>query len=122
MGGLVVKRAYILARLATQQDGLSSIGKRVHAILFLATPHRGADDAKLLSKILSISGSKPFLVDLQRNSYATQHINDDFPHVCQDLLLFSFYETLPTKYLAISSSMVVEKDLATLGYENERTA
>lgn len=121
MGGLVVKRAYILARLPTQKPGFSSIASRVQAMLFLATPHRGADDASMLSKILSLSlvGTKPFVLDLQRNSQATQSINDEFPAFCQDLQLFSFYETLPTKYVG---SIIVGKDLATLGYDNERTA
>jgi hypothetical protein len=117
----VIKRAYILGRLPGQRAGFSSIASRVHAMLFLATPHRGADDASVLSRILSLStvGSKPFVVDLQRNSHATQTINNEFPLLCQDLQLFSFYETIPTKPLG---SLVVEKDLATLGYDNERTA
>jgi hypothetical protein len=120
MGGLVVKRAYILARLPGQQVPFSSIASRVHAMLFLATPHRGADDARVLSNILRLSvGSKQYVVDLQRNSHATQNINDEFPMLCQDLQLFPFYETLPTKYLG---RVVVEKDLARLGYDNELAA
>jgi len=113
MGGLVAKRAYILAKLPGQQAAYSSIANRVQAMLFLATPHRGADDASLLSKLLSLSlNSKPFVGDLERNSHATQNINDEFPHLCQNLQLFSFYETLPTKYVG---SIIVDKDLATLG-------
>ena len=115
----MVKRAYILAKLPRQQAGFASIASRVQAMLFLATPHRGADDASLLSKILSLPlvGTKPFIADLQRNSHATQSINDEFPALCQDLQLFSFYETLP--YLG---SIIVKQDLATMGYDNERTA
>src|SRR5690242_16442155 len=114
MGGLVVKRAYILARLPDQQVGFSSIARRVKAMIFLATPHRGADDAKLLSKILSLGfNSSPFLEDLHRNSRATQSINDEFPKLCRELQLFSFHETLPMKGVG----MVVEKDLAVLGYD-----
>jgi WD40 repeat protein len=113
----VIKRAYILAK---QQTGFSSIANRVQAMLFLATPHRGADYAQLLSKILSISpGPRPFVMDLHRNSLSTQSINEEFPRVCQELQLFSFYETLQTNIL---KSLIVDKDLAILGYENERTA
>jgi hypothetical protein len=121
MGGLVVKRAYILAKLPRQQAGFSSIASRVQAMLILATPHRGADDASLLSKILSLSlvGNKPFLADLHRNSHSTQSINDDFPALCQKLQLFSFYETLPAKWIG---SIIVKQDLAVMGYDNERTA
>lgn len=119
MGGLLIKRAYILAK---QKKEFQRIAERTRAILFLATPHRGADLAQLLSKILSVSsGPRPFVEDLHRNSLATQSINDEFPEYCQDLQLFSFYETLPTR-LAMNKTLVVDKDLATLGYANERTA
>ena len=119
MGGLVIKRAYILAK---QKEEFLALGQRVRAIIFLATPHRGSDLAQLLSKILSVaSGARPFVSDLHRNSLATQSINDEFPQHCQNLQLYSFYETLPTNY-GLGKSLVVDKDLATLGYANERTA
>lgn len=119
MGGLVIKRAYILAK---QKEVFHKLAERVKAILFLATPHRGADLAHLLSRILNLtSGSRPFVADLHRNSVATQSINDEFPQHCQDLQLYSFYETLPTNY-GVGKGLIVDKDLATLGYANERTA
>ena len=115
----MIKRAFILAK---QKDEFQSLAARVRTIFFLATPHRGADLAQTLSKILNVSsGPRPFVEDLHRNSVATQSINDEFPQHCQDLQLYSFYETLPTS-LGIGKSLVVDKDLATLGYANERTA
>ncbi|KAI4212781.1 MAG: hypothetical protein LQ351_004483 [Letrouitia transgressa] len=119
MGGLVIKRAYILAN---QKEEFHSIARRVQAIFFLATPHRGADLAQLLTKILNLtSGARPFVADLHRNSLATQSINDEFPQYSQNLQLFSFYETITTGY-GVGKSLIVDKDLATLGYPNERTA
>jgi len=119
MGGLVIKRLYILAK---QKKEFSSIADRVRALVFLATPHRGSDLSQVLSRILNFShGARPFVKDLHRNSHATQAINDEFPRYSQDLQLFSFYETEPTN-LIIGRRFVVEKDLATLGYPNERTA
>lgn len=119
MGGLVIKKAYILARQFTEYNTLA---ERVRAIFFLATPHRGADLASLLTKILHLtSGVRPFVQDLHRNSLATQSINDEFPQHCQNLQLFSFYETLPSNYI-VGKGLVVDKDLAVLGYSNERTA
>lgn len=119
MGGLVIKRAFILAK---QKDEFQALAERVRTIFFLATPHRGADLAQTLSKILNVSsGSRPFVEDLHRNSIATQSINDEFPQYCQHLQLYSFYETLPTS-LVVGKSLVVDKDSATLGYANERTA
>lgn len=114
MGGLVIKRAYILAK---QRPDLRWLADRVKAIVFLATPHRGADLAHVFSKLLSLSGgARPYVEDLHRNSLATESINEEFPYYCQDLRLVSFYETLPT----IGRSLIVEKDQATLGYANEQ--
>ena len=119
MGGLVIKKAYILAR---QFQEFEALARRVRSIFFLATPHRGADLAQMLSKILQIaSGPRPFVADLHRNSIATQSINDEFPQHCQDLQLYSFYETLPMTY-GVGKALIVEKDSAMLGYANERTA
>ena len=112
----MIKRAYIMAR---QKEGYEKLSQRVKAILFLATPHRGADLAQLLTKVLNVSpGARPFVKDLHRNSLATQSINDEFPQYCQDLRLYSFYETLPMTY-GLGKSLVVEKDAAVLGYPNE---
>ena len=118
MGGLVIKRAYIMAR---QKEGYEQLAQRVRAMLFLATPHRGADLAQLLTKVLNVSpGARPFVKDLHRNSLATQSINEEFPQYCQDLRLYSFYETLPMAY-GLGKSLVVEKDAAVLGYPNEHS-
>ncbi|KAI4217247.1 MAG: hypothetical protein LQ351_000556 [Letrouitia transgressa] len=119
MGGLVIKKAFVLAR---QLEEFESIASRVKAIFFMATPHRGSDLAQILSKVLAVApGARPFVNDLNRNSIATQSINDEFPHHCHDLQLYSFYETVPTNYF-FGKGLIVDKDLATLGYSNERTA
>lgn len=114
----MIKRAYIMAR---QKEGYEKVSQRVKAILFLATPHRGADLAQLLTKVLNVSsGARPFVKDLHRNSLATQSINEEFPQYCQNLQLYSFYETLPIVY-GLGKSLVVEKDAAVLGYPNEHS-
>ncbi|KAG8525538.1 uncharacterized protein KY384_009182 [Bacidia gigantensis] len=119
MGGLVIKRAYILAK---QKEEFHALADRIKAIVFLATPHQGADLAQVLSRILNLTpGSRPFLADLHRNSLAIRSINDEFPQYCQELQLRSFYETLPTSF-HIGKSMVVDKDSATLNYLKERSA
>ncbi|KGO37644.1 hypothetical protein PEX1_105150 [Penicillium expansum] len=117
MGGLVIKRAYLLAKGKWEFEYLAT---RIQAMFFLATPHRGADLASTLLKLLSLGGGpRPFITDLQRNSSAIQSINDEFPHHCHDMQLCSFYETLPTSF-GVKKSLVVDKDLAILGYANER--
>lgn len=121
MGGLVIKKSYILAR----QDGaFQHLARRFYSMIFLATPHRGSDSAQLLGNILRASvphGSKPYLGDLERGSGTLQSINDDFRHYSDDLQLRSFYETLKTS-IGATSVLIVDKASATLGYQNEKSA
>ncbi|KAH7393137.1 hypothetical protein BKA64DRAFT_709491 [Cadophora sp. MPI-SDFR-AT-0126] len=120
LGGLVAKRAYILSR---QLKEFEDIGDRIWSIFFLATPHRGSNMAELLSRILqaSSSGSRPFVTDLHPNSVSIQAINDEFPRYSKNLLLYSYYETNPMNF-GVKKVIVVPKDSAVLGYENEQSS
>ncbi|CAN9391730.1 unnamed protein product [Alternaria alternata] len=119
MGGLVIKKAYILARrdIATQ-----ALAARVQCLIFLATPHRGAGLASVLSNMLRAAGmfnTKPFLTDLEKNSLGLDIINDDFRHYADEVRLLSFYETLKLN-LGVQSALIVEKDSASIGLKHER--
>jgi len=114
-------QAYIFA---TRDPSAKPMADRIHSMVFLATPHRGADIASILSNMLKASvlyGEKPFVTDLERNSIAISSINEEFRHYAHNLQLFSFYETLKTS-LGVTSSLIVNKDSAILGYSNERNA
>lgn len=95
MGGLVVKKALMLGKNDSQFDTVTS---RARGIVFLATPHRGAQYAKLLNNILSLApiGASPktFISGLETNSAALQDINESFRQYDSNLWLCSFYETL----------------------------
>ena len=66
MGGLVIKKAYNLAR---QSATCQSLAKRVHSMYLLATPHRGSDSAKLLSDILQFGSiSREYVAELKQDS------------------------------------------------------
>lgn len=85
---------------------------------FLATPHRGADSAQLLSNMLKISfshHSKSYVDGLMPQSEAIQVINDGFRHAYQRIQLWSFFETVKT-----SLGLIVEKDSAVLDLPGER--
>ncbi|PVH85423.1 hypothetical protein DL98DRAFT_451452 [Cadophora sp. DSE1049] len=99
------------------------IGNRISSIFFLATPHRGSNMAELLSRILqaSSSSSRPFVTDLHPNSVSIQAINDEFPRYSKHLLLYSYYETNPMNF-GVKKAIVVPKDSAVLGYENEQSS
>ena len=115
MGGIVIKKVLLLA----QQDPLyHHIATRIHAMFFLATPHRGANSAQLLSKMLKVAvsyGTKPYVESLMPNSETIQVINDAFRHAYQGIHLWSFFETVKT-----SLGMIVEKDSAVLDLPGER--
>lgn len=117
MGGLVIKKAYMLAR---QRAAYKTLTERFHTIYFLATPHRGSDSAKLLNNILHIAySSRAYVADLERGSGALQSINDEFRNYSTDIDLWSFYETQKLK-IGVLSTLIVDPDSATLGYREEK--
>ncbi|KAI0802933.1 hypothetical protein GGR55DRAFT_663555 [Xylaria sp. FL0064] len=120
MGGLVIKKAYILAQ---QELNDRSLANRIQAIFFLATPHRGSDSAKLLNNILRAStllSSRQYISDIFRGSPSLQLINDEFRAFTGQIQLWSFYETLKTRTSATSSVLIVDRDSAVLGYKGEK--
>ena len=90
-----MKKACILGKYDRE---FSEIVSRVHGIIFLATPHRGATYAKILNNILSTAPTgappKAYVADLDTRSGAIQDINEQFRTVCEGLALVSFFETL----------------------------
>ncbi|KAK7708036.1 hypothetical protein SLS64_006858 [Diaporthe eres] len=116
MGGLVIKKMYLLSR---QDDSISSLAKRLHSIYFLATPHRGSDSAKLLKNILQMASSnRAYIDDLDRNSGAIQSINDAFRNFSGEVKLWSFYETQKLN-IGMINRLIVDPDSAILGYKEE---
>ncbi|KAG9231996.1 hypothetical protein BJ875DRAFT_536230 [Amylocarpus encephaloides] len=114
MGGLVIKQLIqilLACILATHDPSAKTMGNRIHGMIFLAVPHRGADIATLLSNMLKASilpGKKPFVSALERNSGSFPSINEDFRLYAHNLELLSFYEALPMK-LGLSSSLIVAR-------------
>ena len=115
MGGLVIKKAFMLA---LQDSSLKELANRVVSFYFLGTPHRGSDSAKMLKNILQVASSSPAYVnDLIRGSGALQSINDEFRQYSGDVELWSFYETQKMKNFG---SLIVDPESATLGYREEK--
>lgn len=121
MGGLVIKKAYNLAR---QDTNYKTLAKRIHTIYFLATPHSGSDSAKLLSDVLQVAGlSRDFVDELKRSSGTIQSISDEFRNYSTDVDLWSFYETLELSIGHLGklfSRMIVTPDSAVLGFRDEK--
>ncbi|KAK4214235.1 hypothetical protein QBC37DRAFT_440338 [Rhypophila decipiens] len=97
MGGLVVKKAYILGKSDEQFDSIIS---HIHAMVFLATPHRGSAYADFLNNVLRstpmLSG-KTYVAELEKTSTSLQDINEQFR----------------------TMSQIVDRESAVLGYPSE---
>ena len=117
MGGLVIKKAFLLAK----QDATDLyLTKRICAMYFLATPHSGSDSAKLLSNILNITySSRAYVSDLKRGSDAIRSINNEFSRHSEDIDLWSFYETQKLS-IGLFRVLIVDPASATLGYRKEK--
>ncbi|KAH0499405.1 hypothetical protein TgHK011_006605 [Trichoderma gracile] len=115
MGGNIAKAAYVLAR---QSPLAEEIASRFHSIIFLGTPHRGSNLARVARNILQVMGvSKPYLDDLSANSVYLTDLNNLFQPYAADLHIWSFFETRPvTERPAV---VLVDKFSATLGYSHE---
>ena len=117
MGGLVIKKAYILA---AQHDLYASLRRRFHSMYFLATPHRGSDSAKILKNLLHFAfSSRAYISELQKGSSVIQTINDDFRQHSTGIDLWSFYETEHFD-MGIFSRIIVDPDSAVLGFREEK--
>jgi WD40 repeat protein/pimeloyl-ACP methyl ester carboxylesterase len=117
MGGLVVKKAYILGQ---NDEEYQHIIRSVSAIVFLATPHRGTNLAEVLNRVLKVSLQSPqqFIADLNKSSPALEDLHEQFRHIAPKLSIVSFYETLATP-VGPKKMMVLEKDSSILGYPKE---
>jgi len=113
MGGLVVKKAYVLGKHDKQYSGLVA---QVYGVVFLATPHRGAKYAKMLSNILSTASlrapPKAYVAELDTHSSSLQDINEQFRISCENLALNSFFETKRTNF-GVTKILVCEVSLMT---------
>ena len=80
---------------------------RVFGVIFLATPHKGSNYARILNNILAasiITNAKLYVAELESDSPTLQDINEQFRLVCKPLRLVSFYESLKTQ---VGSSRVM---------------
>ena len=93
----------------------------VRSIVFLATPHRGANLAEILNKLLSatLHSPKQYISDLQKSSARITDINDQFKLYQEKVQLVSFFETQPSPIGFSRKAIVVERDSAILDYPHE---
>ncbi|EEP82371.1 predicted protein [Uncinocarpus reesii 1704] len=111
--------AYLLAR---DDPTCEAVLKRIRGMIFLGTPHRGADSVHLLKSLLylpGMHGSKAFVDELVPNSAMLQDINDAFRHTYQGIYIRSYFERIETD-LGFSRQIIVERDSAIMGLPSEQ--
>jgi hypothetical protein len=123
LGGILVKRALELSNDLTSKnaDDNRSIFVSTYGIIFLGTPHNGADPAKwgiILQGMVSalvpkkIMHSESQLVKtLQSNNETLQNINLHFLDIYQKFKICMVHEAAPTDIKG-TKSFVVDKDSA----------
>ena len=119
LGGLVVKRALVTAKLDPMY---SSIDSATGGIAFLGTPHRGGNGAAIgqiaanVARIMWGGPANSFMKALQKDSSAADDLAEDFRRLLPNLRILSFYETLPQTPLGL----IVDKKSATLGVDSTK--
>ncbi|MCJ1246579.1 hypothetical protein MMC30_003788 [Trapelia coarctata] len=122
LGGLVVKRALLSSNAISgvRTEHLRSICVSTYGILFLGTPHKGADLAswgsflEWLCKAVPKKAldTSPQLIDaLKTNSETLQNIDRDFAQIMSRFHLFFFHEAKPTDMKG-TLRFIVEEDSA----------
>jgi hypothetical protein len=104
----------------------------VRAIVFLGTPHRGANLVFLLGNLLSASFSqRKYVTQLQVDSELIRIINDQFRDRAQELELVSFHESTEMRGIGVSGlddlsanriQLVVPESSAVIGFSGERSS
>lgn len=121
MGGLVVKKAYIIG---WQDEQYEYLVRACHSIVFLATPHRGCHLPEMLNNLLltSLAGhaSIQYINELSTRGRGLRAINEQWHALSPSVSVASLYETLPTR-IGSSKIQVLNEHTSTIGNSSERT-
>ncbi len=110
--------------LARQDPSCVDLAKRIDAMLFLSTPHRGSNLAQTLNSMLRAStahSSRAYISNLSHQNELLSLLTESFRHYACDISLYSFYESRATN-LHVRTENIVTKESAVMGYQHERHA
>ncbi|KAA8913476.1 P-loop containing nucleoside triphosphate hydrolase protein, partial [Sphaerosporella brunnea] len=134
LGGIVVKRALIYSSTCniSHNPELRSIRVCTSGILFLGTPHMGADLARwgkmaesLVRTVMTkawIDSNESLVNALGKNSETLQNITDSFVGLAPEFQMAFFWEELGTNLGGLTRDVIVEKTSAVLEMPNAKKA
>ncbi|KAI9889405.1 MAG: hypothetical protein M1814_005341 [Vezdaea aestivalis] len=123
LGGIVVKKALILAHERSSDPFFKDIVENTKAIAFLGVPHKGSDSAwwanfaacALKASSIGLSTNTTLVADLKKDSSTLNDIQNQFIDRTQDLKIYTFYEK--QKLFGV---VVVDELSARMGITNEK--
>ncbi len=118
LGGIVVKKALILAHERSSDPTFKDILINTKAIAFLGVPHEGSDSAwwanvaanALKAATIGLTTNNALIADLRKDSSALSTISKQFIDRGRDLTIYTFYERLKLKNVLVSTHSDVNED------------
>lgn len=118
LGGIVVKKALILAHERSSDPVFKDILINTKAIAFLGVPHKGSDSAwwahfaanALKGASIGITTHNALVADLRKDSSALSTISRQFIDRGRDLSIYTFYETLRFKGVLVRTHFDINKN------------
>ena len=118
LGGIVVKKALILAHERSSDPGFKDILINTKAIAFLGVPHKGSDSAwwanfaanALKGASIGLTTNNALVADLRKDSSALSTISKQFIERGRDLSIYTFYERLRLKGVLVRTQFDVNQD------------
>ena len=118
LGGVVVKKALILAHERSLDPVFKDILKNTKAIAFLGVPHKGSDSAwwanfaanALKGASIGLTTNNALVADLRKDSSALSTISKQFIERSRDLSIYTFYERLKLKGVLVRTQFDVNED------------
>lgn len=119
LGGIVVKKALILAHERSSDLVFKDILINTKAIAFLGVPHKGSDSAwwanfaanALKGASIGFTTNNALVADLRKDSSALSTISKQFIDRGRDLSIYTFYERLRLKGVLVRIHFHVKEDI-----------
>ena len=117
LGGLVVKKALILAHERSSDRVFEDILINTKAIAFLGVPHKGSDSAwwanfaasALKAATIGLTTNNALVADLRKDSSALSTISKQFVERGRNLSIYTFYERLTLKGVLVRTQCDVNE-------------